>query len=239
MNPRPRPNAPPGFSLLELLVSLVILAVLSALSFAAFGIVREGGQIVRCTGNLRQIYGAAIAFSFDHNGKLPPALGSQEMVKIDSRYLKNQYWWDRSYLARYILTSFAKRPDNLATLAQSDAAVFNCPARFKEGPDEEWQRSSGPAISYVMRFLGTSDPSRYQLSTMTDTSRKVYVTEGRSSTLAVASARTCPLGEHDSSQGRLKRYHRNGTLNLLFFDGHVEAFTGTDAMLAPMINLDE
>lgn len=225
-----------AFGLTELLVSLLIVVTLAALLFPAFRYTREVGYSGRCTRQLQAIYSAAIAFSFDHQGKLPPALGSESMAKIDARFSRNQYWWGRYYLASYLVPQSQRNGSNILT--QEEAGVFNCPARFKDGPDEQWQRTNAPGISYVMRTLGTSSPDRYRLVNMKEASQKVYITEGRSSTMGLANARSATLGTTGESNARLRRYHRGG-LNLLFFDGHVESFFDSDEALQPMIELDE
>ncbi len=225
-----------AFGLTELLVSLFIIATLAALLFPAFRYTREIGYSGKCTRQLQTIYSAAIAFSFDHQGKLPPALGSEAMAKIDARFSRNQYWWGRYYLASYLLPNSRRNGSN--NLTQEEVEIFNCPARFKDGPDERWKRTNAPAISYVMRTLGTSSPERYRLTNMKESAQKVYITEGRSSTLGEATARSATLGMTDDSGARLRRYHRGG-LNLLFFDGHVEPFFGSDEALKPMIDLDD
>ncbi len=224
-------------SLLQLLLAVAILAVLAALLMPVANRARESGLRVRCTANLRTIYLAAMAFANDHNGKLPPALGGENMAPVDFRFRINQYWWQQAYLARYALNDFDRRTDSKGRLSQEEAEVFNCPARFKDGPDEQWAKANAPAVSYVMRTLGTSDPARYRVARMKDAWSKVFVTEGRSGTLALESARTGPFGATESGH-RLRRYHQHG-LNLLFFDGHVEPFHGSDDELRPMIDIND
>ncbi len=227
-----------GLSLLQLLLVVAILAILAALLFPAVHSAKEASLRVQCTNNLRGIYLAAVAFSNDYNGKLPPALGGENMSRIDSRFLTNQYWWGQAYLGRYALNDFNRRTDSKGRLSQEEAEIFNCPARFKDGPDEKWTKSNAPGTSYVMRFLGSSDPSRYRLAQMKNTGSKVFVTEGRGGTLALESAHSAPLGSPSTSGQRVRRYHQNG-LNLLFFDGHVEPFNGSDESLRPMIDIND
>lgn len=225
-------------SLLQLLLVVALLGILAALLLPAVNSAREAGLRVRCTANLRTIYLATMAFANDHDGKLPPALGSKNMEQVDFRFRINQYWWQQSYLARYALNDFNRRTDSKGRLSQEEAEIFNCPARFKDGPDEKWAKADAPAISYVMRFLGTSDPTRYRIARMKNAWSKVFVTEGRGGTLALESARSAPPGSPSVSGQRLRRYHQNG-LNLLFFDGHVEPFNGSDDELRPMIDVND
>ncbi len=61
----------PGFSLVELLVTITVIGVLAALLFPAIGVIREKGNRTRCMNNLRQITQAGILFSTEHGGNLP------------------------------------------------------------------------------------------------------------------------------------------------------------------------
>ena len=62
-----------GFTLVELLVVTAIICVLAALLLPALQAARERGRRAVCLSNQRQIYVAAVSFTSDHNGILPPS----------------------------------------------------------------------------------------------------------------------------------------------------------------------
>ncbi len=65
--------SPSGFSLLELLVTLLIIGVLAAALFPALNTARELARSAVCKSNLRQMIIAAHAFASANDDELPPA----------------------------------------------------------------------------------------------------------------------------------------------------------------------
>lgn len=100
---------------------------------------------------------------------------------------------------------------------------FQCPAH----PD-----SNNNEVTYVMQKL-FQKRENYQFRSMENKSRKLFLTEGKGSTLVPGNALTAAPDSQETSR-RLRRYH-NGGLNILFFDGHVERFTGKDEEIAPLL----
>lgn len=226
-----------GFSMIELVIGFALLLLLVAIIlFPIAQSARATMASTVCVNNLRQIYSAMMLFAIDHGGLLPPDLGysgpESRTAAIHPAFNLNSYWWRQAYIGRYILDDLSRHRDSRGKLTQEEAEVFNCPGRFVEGPDENWQDSNGnPAVSYVMRKVR----HRYQFQFYTNplASSKVMIMDGRSSTFDQSNAVSGPLGA-PSSSGRLRRYH-NGALNQLFFDGHINSFSKDDSELQPMV----
>ncbi len=211
-----------AFTLLELCVVAVIVGILLVLAFSVMGRVRRNVALVECTGNLREIYVAFINYVNDHRGFIPPPLGPQEDVYAG--YDWNQYWWMPAYLGPYLIQRDIPRGGS--KLTKEEARILNCPARPIEN-DEMWLMHSDPAISYVM--IGPWSFAEYRFSNMPQKGSRLFLTEGRHSTVWDSVAYSAPSDARDS--GRFLRRYHNGKLNLLFYDGHVEFFSGTDTEL--------
>lgn len=225
-----------GFSNIELLVVIVIAFILMAILFPVLQSVRATASRAGCVSNMRQIYSAMMIFAGDHDGMLPPDLGiagnDSRTARVHPRFNLNSYWWTHAYLAPYLLGDFSRSRYNAGQLVQSEVEVLNCPARFVDGPDQQYQPSNGnPAVSYVMRRLNNSDQHQYYRHHRA--SETILLTEGRSSSINPTNAITGNFGS-SSSEGRLRRYH-NGSLNIMFFDGRLESFSGSDAKLGEQL----
>ncbi len=218
-----------AWTLLELLVVLSILVVLTLLAFPTYRAVIAAGYAAGCVSNLRFIYTATLAFTEDHNGQVQPALGYA--TERHPLFNRQGYWWSNAYLGRYLLNQRNRSRDGIGRLTQREAAGFNCPARLVEGPDAKWVVvEKSPAISYLMVYPPDEDAN---LRIMQERSKKLYLTEGRFSTMWRANCKTGVLGIKNTGR-RLRRYH-NGSLHLLFFDGHVVSFSGSDEEIALMV----
>ena len=211
-----------AWTLLEALIVLAIVVVLSVLTVPLFRAINAAGHTAKCLLNLRAIYTATIAFAEDYNTRLPPSLGPA--TAKHPAFDRNSYWWHNAYLGRYVLNQPNRSRDSAGRLSQSEAEPFNCPARFVEGPDAGWVVvKNSPAVSYLMAYRQPEDDL---FRTIKDRSKKIYITEGRYSTMYRANCKTGAPGTKATDR-RLRRYH-NGSIHLLFYDGHTESFNGPD-----------
>ncbi|HWL53411.1 MAG TPA: hypothetical protein VNQ90_13320 [Chthoniobacteraceae bacterium] len=226
---RSTPARSTGFSSIELLVVAAIVLVLAVIAFPVFSSIKRSGDAVKCISNLRRIYTFTLAFVDDHNGLLPPDLGTAKHP-IEA-FQRNAYWWQQQYLGRYL------RPDRKTSgvLSEEEKAHFRCPARFVDGPDDQWTENS-ESVTYLMRKMGTGTSylPDYRFRTIPDRHQRLLFTEGRWSTLVEANAVTGEFGSRNASQ-RLRRYHGKG-LHIIFMDGHFEAFSGSDEEVAALIH---
>ncbi len=217
-----------AFTVLELVVAAMILAILLAIALPVLNSTKSTGQQVQCVTNFKNIYAATLGFMADHERKLPPPLGPAP-ERHPSFTWKN-YWHQQAYLGRYTIGPLNRRQDSLGRLTQAEAEIYKCPARFADGPDSA-DGNGNPTITYVM--AGLLQARDYSIYTMEDPARKVFLTEGRNTTVGSGSCKTGALGTRDSGR-RLRRYHGNA-LNVLFYDGHLESFSGKDAELAALL----
>lgn len=223
-----------GFTLVELLVVAGIIAIVVALAVPAGMQMRSGAQAAKCVNKLRTIYAGTLSFVQDYGGLLPPCQGPA--AHIHPEFIYNNYWWQQPYLARYIVGPSNRPKDSRGALTQAEAEIYNCPARFQDGPDERYRHSNGsPALSYVMTRLVMTNATRsdFLFHTMEGKSRRIFITEGRSYRIVPVNAVTGEMNSGDT-QRRIRRFHNQG-VNLLFYDGHIEHFTGPDSELQSMV----
>lgn len=172
LHPRTGPLAPvslrPGFSLIDLLVSMVVIAVLIGIMIPSLSSVRESARRVVCASNVRQIGLGVAMYADDYDGKLPPSkfalpLGqgvdspqSMMIVRIDG----HDYWdgIGQLYIAGYL-----------------DApGVFYCPSHSGSHPMKRyatrWADEDGEIVgNYQLRALkGTSMISSHSQAMLTD-----------------------------------------------------------------------
>lgn len=87
-----RCNRRAGFTLIELLVVIAIIAVLAAILFPVFASAKKAAARVSCVTQMKQIYQAAITYSDDRGGKLPPS--TYNIFKFDGNATPpfNEMW---------------------------------------------------------------------------------------------------------------------------------------------------
>ena len=79
----------PGFTFLELIVTLTIILLVAALMFPVFARTRESARRTTCQSNLRQIGTALLLYAQDNNGRLPSAEASPHWVGAVMPQVKN------------------------------------------------------------------------------------------------------------------------------------------------------
>lgn len=222
-----------AFSLIELIVVVAVLAVLAALVIPYYKSFSGTATAASCASNFRDLYMYMLAFTSDHDGKLPPDLGGAASLieKVDSRFDVRQYWWDSAYLGRYVTNTMGRSRWSTGKMKQHEMDRVNCPNRFIDGPDRE-PESTSPRISYVMRKM-FDNPTNYLFHNIEDKGRKLLLTEGVASTVVSLNAQTGELGSGDLNK-RLRRFH-NGALNILYMDGRIELFKGEDEYVAKLL----
>lgn len=218
-----------GFTLVKLIAGLAIMAILAALFFGGMRSVRESSERAKCAGNLRTLGVAIHAYTADNNGRLPP--GNRASIGNFGRLLS-------AYTA----------PMKSTTMS---ADVFYCPGNVRlgsppmEGYAGGYKGWSGYFFNYVLNAslfpITSSDPN----STTYIPDHEAVVSLGSilipSKTVALMDMPTRAPGtsgpptsglargtyfDPNHAQFILGTVH-DGLGNILFIDGHVEAFNRT------------
>ncbi|MCC7518649.1 MAG: prepilin-type N-terminal cleavage/methylation domain-containing protein [Verrucomicrobiae bacterium] len=198
-----------GVTLVEMLVALAILGILVALTAAATSAARSRGRAVRCLSNLRQWGVAFLLYADDHESFLPRrGQGVQPLWRLD----RPEDWFNA--LPPYLgLPPYADLAANSRRPKAHEDSVFVCPSAEDPGDDV--------FLAYGMNMnlspWNLAQPTR--LSDIQEPSKVVALGDARGDYSSIYPSRQpySPVARH------------SGRVNLLFLDGHAQAFTGADA----------
>jgi prepilin-type N-terminal cleavage/methylation domain-containing protein/prepilin-type processing-associated H-X9-DG protein len=217
-----------GFTLIELLVVISIIAVLIALLLPSLGKARETAESVSCRSNQRQMGLMFHTYFADHNDLLP--LGANGPIVYGATH--TWYWAGKIAL---------NSGDVLPGSSQDKSTIFTCPSHTVQrtnysvyaiwtsyGINKYHQNSTGadsPTVGkwfveatnikigpiYRHRFIDVEDPSfEWMTGEIFGTQPWLY--------FHILNNAYSPDYRHDSG----------GSMNMLFFDGHVAPFRDGD-----------
>lgn len=204
----PRPRAPRGFTLVELLAVIAIIGVLAAIAMVATARVRESARSARCSENLRQISQSLLLFTADNKGAFPPG-----------------HVWDRSiasYIGSTLATNVSSTPPNSLLMCPADPRTLASPRSYVASA----QSTTNAGVGIFSR--SPTLPS-LRLIEITHPAWTVLVTEYYTGGWATSSQFQTAFSAVDGWQGiggapvldDGSPYHRTGQ-NYAFCDGHVE-----------------
>lgn len=231
-----------GFTLIELLVVVAILAILAALAFPVFANIRDKSHVATCLSNLRQIGGAVMQYTADHNGSLPPNVTSDDPTSTSGH----------SSTYPLLIAPYLGKPES----GNLKSSVFCCPAANKNRPawagvgyrpdygaNERRAEGSGRIGVFARQAWGLNipplklamikNPARCLM--IADACTGLSVTTGgwllnmqnlNQTTPAVPSSQLGPRHGYDGTNSL------SGSFGALFCDGHVEMIRYDDKRLS-------
>ncbi|HWL51791.1 MAG TPA: prepilin-type N-terminal cleavage/methylation domain-containing protein [Chthoniobacteraceae bacterium] len=187
------PKRHSGFSLMEIIVSVVILLVLAVVLWSVMRSASAKAKGIKCSGNLKNIYVASMAYAVEHNGYLPRYRASGNGPFWQSRikpYLDGSVFGDSS--------PYTIRCPSQPGWYSSFHYAMNAGISSSETPDGSW------------KFQSIAVPSEGFFVTDTPLEKNV-------------SWRVTYANIDPAQSDCLIGYNHGEKANLLFLDGHVEA----------------
>jgi prepilin-type N-terminal cleavage/methylation domain-containing protein len=160
-NPLPRI---PGFTLVEVLVTLVIIVTIAAISAATFNRMRASGDKATVLAVLRQLQIANTSFATDNNDRYVPISSWDENNKRVNDWHQNTTFL--AYLSGDFTNLEKKNPSKTVPLSVLDPVVVRSKERLWDllfasyGYNEVGMPGSGPSSSKGFRTGQISSPSR-------------------------------------------------------------------------------
>jgi len=224
------PPSKAAFGVIEMLVVIGVVAALAVLLLPGFSGMRERGQNVDCVANLRQISVAVLLYANDHQGMYPP--NRTNRLFWDDKNTAGVHWQPQltPYLPGF---TYLDKPVN-PKRTYREAAPFWCPADLKRKEVHPWQSYGVNA----QRGGGPADPAKFKpenlkIAAEPNPAQCLYLAEATRGDLSTSNVgpKTWPFGKNalgvipDGDTEVKIDFRHGGKANVLFVDGHVQAFT--------------
>jgi prepilin-type processing-associated H-X9-DG protein/prepilin-type N-terminal cleavage/methylation domain-containing protein len=216
-----------AFTLIELMTVIAVIVILAALLLPAFRTAMENGRTIKCASNLNQIGTAMLSFSQDHGNSFPESGAVIPWGATDST-TGQQSWMQQ--LGPYI--SGTNDPQ-----ASQGKSVFTCPSSYiissASTPAKYYSYFNG-AHAAIAAEAGTAQQGKFAAVRRTLITMPVeQILSGDVTDWPAAGVIDADKDDFSQCPFDVKSTIHNGSVNLLFADGHVASATWNPALSPP------
>jgi len=185
-----------GYTLVEMLVTIAIIAVLAALMFPAVKAYQSSAHRTQCVANLKQLSMAAATYMADNGGLIP--------APVNNRQPDAAAW----------LTSLKKILGiSTAAAGRAKPSAMCCPAARRE------YNASNYPDTYGMNNNLQNGNQQIRIQQVTRPSKTALLMDGQLAQMPPYWRFTVT---HAGNFPKERDFVHNGSINILFIDGHVE-----------------
>ncbi|MFD2255768.1 type II secretion system protein [Luteolibacter algae] len=221
MNVAQATRTSPGFTLVELLITIALIAALAGSGLAVFSTIKEKAEQATCLGNLRQIGLAVISYSQDHNSSFPLSTHQLDASNMDQGWIHSisPYLADVDQIR--ICPADPKKAERLASNGTS--YLLNSYLTV-----EKTDPFGNPLSGGFTKTHQLPDPARTPLAFITNFEKGTGFTNDHTHSESWSSWQSVVRDiQPDAFGGDDKPDRSSGSSNYLYADGHAEQISAT------------
>ncbi|MBC2603363.1 prepilin-type N-terminal cleavage/methylation domain-containing protein [Puniceicoccus vermicola] len=208
-----------AFSLIELLTVITIIGILASIVFASVSHIRALAQSSKCAANLKQLHAAATLWGADHKHRMP----DNRFWAYNGEPGSNSYPYQLAPYLGFENMSIGDDPGEIAS-------AMRCPASESETPStQQWDRTYSINNHATSTSEGKVRSDRWYPASIHQIAHPARMALFMDGTVSPGSGSYWTNAQNtqvdSGGSGAVLSYPHDGTMNVVFVDGHVERFS--------------
>jgi len=204
-----------AFTLIELLVVMAIIAILVAITLPTFRTVQETGRSSKCANNLKQIGAGLLLYAQDHDNNFP-TVASKPVSWVATPSSGTTLPWTQQ------IASYVGNPNDPAQGGSGN--IFTCPSSSQTYTADKYYSyffSNHAAVARAAQYSLPTTALAVKTTLITHPAELILGGDVTDSNTGISDANKSDYTA-EQIDVQLKPTIHNGSINLLFADGHVE-----------------